>query len=780
VRPDGTVKVLDFGLAKAVEPAVISASSASVSPTITSPAMTQAGVILGTAAYMSPEQAKGQPADKRSDVWAFGCVLYEMLAGKRAFGGDDVSDTLAAVLRAEPDWTALQAGITPAIRAVIQGCLVKNRRERIGDVSAAIFLLRQPTTELTPSPIGGVSIRRHGSFWFALAATALIFGIAGAVAAWRVKQESPRSVVRFAIPLDGFRFSTANRGIAISPDGTRIAYTTGSNPTDQHAGASQLFVRSLDAADPRPLGPPIPIASGTLGQPFFSPDGEWIGFYSSADQTLKKISVNGGTPLTICKGDAQPIGVTWDGEAIVFVERGVGIKRVSADGGQPETIVRVNPSESVIGPQLLDDGRSVLFSLATESGLDLWDKAAIVVQSLQSGQRTVVVRGGADARYVNGRLVYAVGDTLWAVAFDPRTVRTTGRPAPVLQGVSRTSTGRLPAGQARFAVSSSGTLVYVPGALSETSGSRLLMRGDSSGNEHVLPLPPQPYLHPRLSPNGRQLAFGTDDGKDAIVWVVDDVNGAVVPRRLTFQGRNLYPIWTPDGQYVTFQSDREGDRGLFRQRADGAMSSERLTRADPQAIHTPSSWTPDGKTLAFSSSSPANASSLWTVSLDGDRKPRPLPDTTGLPSFNASFSPDGRWIVYSASTTQGGPPYLFLQPFPPTGAKYQLTTDVSTGAAWSVDGRQIFYEAGPASANRISHMEIHTSPSVVAGPPAVIEFKHALDQNATYRAYDVSPDGKQFIAVVPADGAAAAQPRAPQINVVLNWLGELNERVTTK
>ena len=721
VRSDGTAKVLDFGLAKLTESTAAStpnAAALSMSPTITSPAlMSGVGVLLGTAAYMSPEQAKGRPADKRGDIWAFGCVLFEMLTGTRAFSGEDVSDTLAAVLRGEPDWSALPIDVPEPVRALVQRCLVKDRRERVGDISAASFVLKERWT--APSAAANTGAGRPRTWMIALAAAAavVVFGVAGFIADWRTSDANPNVVTRFSIDLpQGQRFNTAIRPVAISPDGSRIAYVAAMLATDDAGEIGQLFVRPLASFQSHPVGQPISTTRGIFGSPFFSSDGQWIGFWSGEDRTLKKIPIDGGSPVTICKAE-EPSGASWENNTIVFAQRSRGIMRVPDSGGEPELIVRVKKLESTLSPQLIDGGRSVLFTIADGADADRWDKAAIVVQSLETGERQVVLRSGADARYVDGLLIYANGTTLWTVPFDERSGRAIGTPAPVIEGVSRSFSGNvsLPSGFAKFAVSRNGTLVYVPGS-AVVPNNRMLVMSDISGRQRPLPLPPQPYVHARISPDGTRLAAATDDGKDAVVWIVDDLKASTRARRLTFDGRNLYPIWTPDGRDIVFQSDREGDRGLFRQQADGLRPAERLTKAGPNTIHVPNSWTPDGKTLAFEIGQSGNWS-IWTLS-PADKQQRLFADARGAPAYSAAFAPDGRWLAYTVALKQGAPPNVMLQPFPATGTMYQVSTNIGAGPAWSADGTSLFYEIGPGAANRLVRVPVGTVPAVRIGQAA--------------------------------------------------------------
>jgi serine/threonine-protein kinase len=775
---DGTVKVLDFGLAKAVETTSGSVDAMN-SPTITTPAMmTGVGMILGTAAYMSPEQAKGRPADKRSDVWAFGCVLYEMLAGRRAFDADDVSDTLAAVLRADPDFTAIPNDVPASIRALLQGCLKKDRRERIGDISTALFLLRDP--------IGGVSTvappasrHRWALSVMAPAATAIVFTLIGIATAWNIRRPVPGPITRFSIRLpEGERFASAANVVAISPDGTRIAYsTTGATDTRDVRIMSRLFVRALADMEPRLIASGPGGASPTVA-PAFSPDGRWLVVWSGEDRTIRKVLASGGTLLTICKAGDRPASLSWDRNQILFVQA-KGVMRVSADGGEPELLAATGPTEAAELPQMIDGGRSLLFTLAKDGpAADRWDKAAIVVQDVKTGRRRVVLASGAGARYVpTGYLVYAVGNTLMAASFDEQSATLRGNPIPVLDGVRRSLVASATLGGiAQIGVSSGGTLVYVPGRPQVDSSDRDLLIGDPSGSAHALPLPRQSYVHPRISPDGKRIIVGTDNASEAAIWVLDDLTGSSRPRRLTFEGRNLYPIWNPNGREVVFQSDRQGDRGLYRQGVDGTQVAERLTTAEPGVSHVPGSWTPDGRTLAYSASNLAAPSTLWTISPDGDRKPKQLVEPQGLWALGPAFSPDGRWIAYSGSAAGISTPNLFLQPFPPTGAKYQLTTTVGANAVWSRDGTQIFFLAGPEARGRVFAIGVRTTPTVTVGQRSFIEFGQPLSQSPNVRHYDISPDGKQFVLV---NGGTAAD-FADSMNLVINWTEDLKQRVPVK
>jgi Tol biopolymer transport system component len=750
---EGQVKVLDFGLAKALDTGTGGAtSSASLSPTLTTPAMTAAGMILGTAAYMSPEQAKGRVVDKRSDVWAFGCVLYEMLTGRRAFEGEDVSDTLATVLKSEPVWDALPVDMPPNIRALVDGCLKKDRQQRIGDISTALFLLNQPalafgTTQATIAPPPARPLMER---MLPLVATAVIAaGIAGAVA-WSMRPPPvPAAITRFTIPLpEGQAFANTGRHVlAISPDGTRIVYRS----------SDGLVLRSLADLETR-------VITGTdaagLTNPIFSPDGQSIAFYQPGG--IKRIAVIGGTAVTVCPAE-NPYGMTWDDDEILFGQGSKGIMRVSANGGLPQVLVGVKSDERAHRPQMLPGGEAILFTLSKGSGPDIWDTSEIVVQSLKSGERKTLISGGSDARYLRtGHLVYASSGVVLAVPFNHRRLAIMGGPVPVIEGVARASAAST--GAAQFSVADSGTLVFVPGPASISASQQDVAVRDRQGAVHPLKLPPAPYEHPRVSPDGTRLAVGTDDGKEAIVWVYD-LSGASSRRQLTFGGRNGYPIWSADGQRITFSSNREGDFGLFSQRADGAGAAERLTKAEPGAAHIPQAWTPDGKTLLFTVNKDAK-SSLWTFTTASKQAaPYGGIESNAPIAISAALSPDGHWLAYGSIG-------VFVEPFPATGAKYRVSGFIHP--FWSPDGTELF--AMPRG--RFATTTITTKPSFAFSTPVESSTGGFLERGPTNeRNIDIMPDGQRFVGVVAIDAGQSGTLASPRIQVVEHWFEELKARV---
>jgi serine/threonine-protein kinase len=760
VREDGTVKVLDFGLAKALEPASTSPAGAALanSPTITSPAeVTARGVILGTAAYMAPEQARGKAVDKRADIWAFGCVLYEMLAGRRPFEGDDVSDTLASVLKGEPAWNSLPAILPPPVRVLIEGCLKKDRQQRIADISTAVFLLEQPATAFGAASAPLIASRRP--LWrraLPLAVTAVVSAAITGGVAWSVKPPTlPPIITRFPIALgEGQAFTNTGRQVlAISPDGTQIVYVAN----------SRLYLRSMSNTQARPIaGTEVSQGSGGVTNPVFSPDGRSVVFYSLSERALKKIATTGGAAVTICSAE-NPHGMSWEGDEILIGQGNKGILRVSVDDGKPELIVAVENGELAHGPHMLPGGQAVLFTLATE-GPVAWDAAHIVVQSLKSGVRKTLVSAGSDARYLpTGHIVYAFAGTLFAVRFDLRQLAIVGSPVPVIEGIMRASAGNT--GTAQFSAAENGTVVYVPGPASPSATQQDVALMDRQGALQPLKLPPAPYEHPRVSPDGTRLAVGTDDGKTAIVWIYD-LAGTSARRQLTFGGRNRYPIWSADGVRVAFESDREGDHGVFWQRADGAGAAERLTKPEQGTAHIPESWARDGNTFLFTAAKGSN-SSLWRFSMSNKRA-APYGGVESSGPISAAFSPDGRWVAYAIAG-------VFVQPFPATGTKYRISDGIHP--FWSPDGNELLFH----TRTRLAVASVRTRPTFTFSSPVELSVGGGIERGPTSeRNVDIMSDGQRFVGVIGADQAPSGLARPAQIHVIEHWFEDVKGRVPAK
>ena len=728
---------------------------------------TNGGIILGTAGYMSPEQAKGTAIDQRSDIFSFGCVLFEMLTGHRTFEAETLPETIAAVLMREPDLSLLPSNVHPKLKELIRRCLAKNRKERwhaiadvrvdIGAIMADPYAKNVPATGVERTPLWKIIIP--------VAVTAVLAAVAMHVVDRKTAEPPPpATITRFPILLpEGQLFATASREIVtISPDGTSVVYSA----------ASQLYLRTMSSIEARPL-PGTEGRGQVVNEPFFSPDGKWIGFYAGSEGKLKKIAVTGGAPLVICN-HRGPLGVSWGPDDQIFIGDGpTGILRVPAKGGNPETVVKINAGEHASAPQLLPGNEFLLFTLATGSGLDRWDTAKIVVQSLKTGERRVLVEGGSSARYVpTGHILYALGSNVLAVPFDIKTLQVTGQPVSIIDGVMRSGS----AGAAQMAVSENGVMVYLPGNESSAIGSRVLAFVDRAGNRTPINIPPGIYNDPRISPDGKQLAMRVQDGTGENIWIYD-LSSAASPRRLTFEGtRNTRPTWTIDGQHIVFTSNREGPESLFRQPVGGGPA-ERLLAADPDKTFQPESMSPDGRVLTFSIN-PGNSSSIWAFSFGTDQKPKLLIPSSRS-ATNSNLSPDGRWIAYWAS--DGGRRDIYVQPFPVTEAKYQISLSGNTHyPLWSPDGKQLFYVVDqPSGTGQIVSVDIQTQPNFTFGQPKPLPIEGIIFNGP--RGYDITPDGKRFIVMLPKSQAdPVLGSRREQINVTLNWFDEIKQRVPVK
>ena len=763
LRSDGTVKVLDFGLAKALDPAPASID-ASQSPTITSPAMTRMGVIMGTAAYMSPEQARGKTVDKRSDIWAFGCVLHEMLTGRRAFEGEDISDTLANVLKIDPNWQALPAEVPAAIRALLRRCLDKDRRTRVADISTALFVLDEAAglrgAVEGPAEVGPY-VRGEVSRWRRVvpAAGALIVGgaIVGGAVWWSMRTASPAVVRTTIATTESTALVTAGgvRDVAITPDGSRIVYR----------GTNQLLVRVLNQIEPDVLG-----GLGTPTNPFISPDGQWIGFADG--QRLKKVAITGGPPVTIAPVDGVLRGATWgpDGTIVFATDATVtGLQRVSAAGGEPAVLTKPDSERGDrdhLWPEFLPGGGAVLFTIYPAIGGP--DNAQVAVLDLKTGASKVLVRGGSHAHYVpTGHLVYGVAGTLRAVPFDLERLEPTGTPAPVLEGVWTT-----PLGAANFAVAANGSLVYVAG-LARPFSRNTIASVDRQGRVSPLPgVPPDLYRDVRVSPDGARLALATRTDVSTYEFA-----RATLSRLTTDPAEDRSPLWTSDGQRIVFTSRRAGYLELFSRQADGTGADERLlSRAKNLIDLHADGWSPDGSHVLFTEVSPAspiNQCAIGETPIERSSDVRVLVKSDFCNQFSA-LSPNRLWMAYQSNV--GGREEIYVERYPELGSKQQISTDGGVRPLWSRNGRELFF--GGLDGRQMFVVPVQSGTTLVAGRPQVL-FEGAMIAPAVgSRTYDLAPDGR-FIVILRAEEKTGSGT-APGLILVQNWFEELKRLLPTR
>ena len=757
VTPEGKVKVLDFGLAKAFE-GDLANQDMNNSPTL-SQAATMQGVILGTAGYMSPEQARGKATDKRTDIWAFGCVLYELLTGKQAFQGETVTDITVKILTGEPEWTGLPPETPTQIRILLKRCLQKEktlRKQAAGDVRIEIQEALSGPAPAESAEVAGKEL--HG--WrlpVLIGLTALITAVVVEIVAWNVKPARPQPVTRAVINLPpGQQLAGMNSGpaLALSPDGTQLAYVA------REGGVQQIYIHAMDSLEAKPL-------TGTEGAviPFFSPDAQWVGFFAGAK--LKKISVSGGLAQTL--GDAGiPLGASWGNHGMIALATAFNSVLVQASeaGGALQPLTQFSKQEITHRwPEFLPGGKAVLFT-AGENALN-FTNAQIAVQPIGKGERRDLIQGGMNPRYApSGHLVYAQGDGLMAVPFDMQRLVTTGGAVPVVKGVLQSPI----TGSAQYSLSATGSLAYVPGHTQSVESKLVLVTRD--GKEQPLVAPVRAYVNPRMSPDGRKLAITIEDQEDQI-WLYDLSRDTLT--RLTFEGMLNNPaVWTPDGKRIAFASNKDGPTNIFWELADGSGGMERLTTSDHTQL--PRSFSPDGQLLAFMEVNQTTGYDISVLQMGNSSKGSG--QSRGLlpflrTSFNESvpaFSPDGHWLAYVSD--ESGRFEVYAQPYPGPGGKYQISTEGGTEPTWNPSGKELFYRSGA----KMMAVDIVTQPTFSIGKPRVLFEGPYLPTRLTFPNYDVAPDGQRFLMLKPVEQAETAPT---QINIVLNWFEELKRRVPT-
>jgi serine/threonine protein kinase len=753
VTPDGNVKILDFGLAKAYAGDQENMSPMD-SPTI-SAAATQQGVILGTAAYMSPEQARGKPVDRRADIWAFGVVLYEMLTGKTAFQGEDVSVTLASVITSDANLTLLPPNIHPRVREVINRCLQKESKKRYSGISDVQYEIEQALSDpsgILVEPVTTVKPTKKLRVGLSWVAGALILGlIIAGVAVWKLKPPEPRSVWRFDYNLpEGQELDLRGPGfLAISPDGSQLVYITPSGLS--LLSGNERIPRLIAGTDDSPRGP------------FFSPDGQSIGYWSQNDGKLKRIGIQGGTPIPLC--DVQAFaGAIWCADDSIIYNVGVGsIKRVSASGGTPETLME---GERIVGPQPLPDGKSLLFTDVSHQ------QNMVVVYSLDSGEKTELFPG-SNARYLpTGHLVYSLYpeiNTLIAVAFDPDTLEVSGGHISIEEGVGR-----------NYAISDSGNLIYVL----ELTGSSVspitnqLVWVDRKGNVEPLAAEPDVYQFCKISPDGTKvaLAIGPAGNHDIYIW---DLNREVRTKFTFDEGDDFFPLWTPDSKRIVFYSSR-GEHGLFSKAVDFTGKIEKLGSVQDLRLY-PWSWSKDGNILVLTKAK-APVSDIAMLSMKGDREIKPLLQEDYVEAY-PQISPDGKWMAYQSN--EDGQTEIYVRPFPDieSRGRQMISSGGGHSPLWSSDGRELFYRNGDAT----MAVPVETDPTFNAGKQETLfrVMSYYVNTNTGFQhiPWDIHPKSNKFLMIKSAtvtnegssEDSTTETPR--KINIVLNFFEELKQKV---
>jgi serine/threonine-protein kinase len=776
VDEDGNVKVLDFGLAKALDPTLgdshvegdLEHSPLSLSPTLTAQ-MTGAGVLLGTAAYMSPEQARGKRADKRADIWAFGVVLYEMLTGRRLFDGETVSDILAAVLRADPEWDNLRAGTPSQVHRVLRRCLERDPKHRLHDIADARIELEEAISAPTETSLQSDDTmhasapQRRRTLWVGLAAGL----VAGSALTWLLAPqlggkpaESAREATRVATTTpEGLPVQFYDEPIlAISPDGQQLVVLGGEE------GSRQLYRRSLGQFEWLPI-------PGTEEAyiPFFSPDGEWLGF--AAEGKLRKVALAGGAPQVVCDAP-NSFGATWgpNGFIVLNPDSPAGLVRVSELGGTPEKLIDPDLTEGeteLNWPQFLPAGDSLVF---TAWKGDSVEGSQIFLLDLETGERKLLMDGGYGRITASGHLLYTLGDGVYVAPFDLERREVTGAGVPVPDPIFRYSPYWLPA----MDMAASGTLAYLPGRSERRDQLVMVSR---EGLEEPLVEQLGAYMYPRISPDGRKLVVNKMEGGGATIWILDLDTGTQSP--LTRGGNNLYPLWTPDGQRIVYVSDEDGVQTLLWRPADGSGEPEEIVAsAPPFSFMYPSSITSDGRFLILNRLETDEERSfesfaLIALSLENpdDQQELIVSRDEDLGYMSGTLSPDGAWLAFVASDERGSE--VFVQRFSEGGARFQISQGGGLKPQWSQDGTELYFRA---YGNRFLAAKITTEPTIVVGAPRQL-FEDIYEPGIYIPMpnYSVHPAGEKIVMVKPDPEFG----KATEIRLVLDWFAELERMAPT-
>jgi serine/threonine-protein kinase len=752
VSDDGSVKVLDFGLAKSLETPHQAPRDSGLTVTAL---VTQEMTVLGTAAYMSPEQACGKKLDTRTDIWSFGCVLYEALAGKAAFCGETLTEVLAAAIEREPECQALPPATPAAVVSQLRRCLRKDPKSRLRDIGDARIELEDALSGPSIGTPKTTGITRRAAI-SALAGAALGAAATGTFAISRWHSDTRRHLTRIPIlfPEGMAAWASYNGRVAISPDGTSIAFNVAIVGTREQP---KLFLRPLAALESQVLSVPVG------NTPFFSPDGQWLGFLGGSPQAVRKLPLGGGAPVMLCPTEAST-GATWgDDETIYFVATSPGgVLRIPAAGGQPQDAVKIDFPKGERAhrhPFAVQGTRTILFTSLTGDA-ETFDDAYIVAVDTKSGRRQTLVEGGTHPRYSpSGHLVYARGGNLLAVRFDPTRLAISGQPFMVLEGVLMS----VNSGAANFDISASGDLVYIPGP--SDKGDRTLVWVDRNGRAEPLPLPPRSYLHPRFSPDGRQLAIEIE-GPNHDFYLYDFARAVLT--KMTTDGESHWPVWSPDGSRLAYRSGHMAAWRMWEVPADRSRAAQQLPGSG--VSQSAESWSPDGRVIAYTAKTNDPGSHIMVTSLD-DRQSRSIVDVQA-PAGSPKFSPDGRWLAYCSS--ESGTSQVYVQAFPGPGAKMQVSADGGTDPVWKRTSGELYFRNG----DKMMAVAVSTAPTFTAGRPQMLwegHYSHGMSAScgpagATSSNYDVTPDGKRFLMI---KDAAPDTAISRQLVVVLGWADEV-------
>ena len=748
------VKLLDFGLAKlTASERAQNVSSLSSLPT-EAKSLTAEGSIIGTLQYMAPEQLESKDVDARTDLFALGAVLYEMLTGRKAFEGESQASLIGAIMTSDPPpISRVQAMSPPALDHIVETCLAKKPDERwqtAADLGRQLKWVVEGGSQPGVFVPVGASVRSGPSVAVVVAA-AIALSVFTGVAVWNVKPEPAAPLARFVVDPSIGIVRQGDLDVAITPDGTGIVYLTS-------VDGRGLVVRALDELEATTVGK----LGFNLRGPFLSPDGHWVGYFDGSD--LLKVSILGGPTVTICelpRGGAGSRGASWGpDDTIVFATAGPsGLWRVAAGGGEPEELTSPDHGQGDhMWPEILPGGEAVLFTMIGASV----ENAQIAVLSLDSGETKVLIPGGSNPRYApTGHIVYGVGGTLRAVGFDLDELEVTSAPVPVLEGVFTKNSGA-----ANFGIAKNGSLAYVAGP-QRSDVERTLVWVDREGREEALAAEPRAYTYPRISPDGTRLALDVRD-QEQDIWIWDFARETLT--RLTFNPESdYYPTWTPDGLQVAFGSAREGQFNVYWKAADGTGTVEQLTESGSTVM--PQTFSADGTQLVFRENSGSGVS-LGVRSMDADGTSESLL-ATEFNEMNAEFSPDGDWLAYQSNAS--GQPEIYVRPFPDVDAgRWQISRGGGIQPLWGPAGRELFY-LSPGS--QLTAVSFDTNPFAIGNAEVVFAQTYVSHGGgvAQGRSYDVSPDGKRFLMIK--EGDPSGETESTQVILVQNWLDELKRLV---